>query len=137
MERVCVEEPAYVRVVVGCEDRVDPRNRQPIPIYGWRWGTRTVCEWVTYYVTVNRNHWHVSNEVCNYVKVFVIGAAGTAGAAGGGMAGAAAGTGTAPGPGTVAGGITGVGIGGGAGAAAGHWVNQRVCNWIPSVIWVA
>ncbi len=137
MKRVCVEEPAYVRVVVGYEDRVNPRTRQPIPIYGWRWDTRTVCEWVTYYVTRNRNHWHVSDEVCEYVQVFVIAATTTAGGSLGTLGGMAAGTGVSPGVGTVVGGIAGGSTGAGVGAVAGLWVNKRVCSWLPSVIWVA
>ena len=137
MKIVCTEEPAYVRVVVGYEDRVNPRTRQPIPIYGWRWDTRTVCEWVTYYVTVNRNHWHVSDEVCDYVQVWVVTASGAVGGAAGAKVGAAAGTAVAPGPGTAAGAVAGLGVGAGTGGAVGYWVSKRVCNWIPSVIWVA
>ncbi len=137
MERVCVEEPAYVRVVVGYEDRVNPRTRQPIPIYGWRWDTRTVCEWVTYYVTVNRNHWHISSEVCEYVQAFVFAATTAAGTGVGTLGGMAVGSSIAPGAGTAVGGVVGGSLGAGAGAVAGHWVNKRVCSWIPSVIWVA
>ncbi len=135
MKIVCTEEPAYVRVIVGYEDRLNPRTRQPIPIYGWRWGTREVCEWVTYYVTVNRKHWHVGDEVCTYVQVWMV----SAGAYGGGVAGSAiggaAGTAVAPGAGTAVGGVAGGVVGAGTGGAAGYWASKRVCNWIPSIIW--
>ena len=96
-----------------------------------------MCEWVTYYVTVSRNHWHISNEVCEYVQVFVIAATTTAGTGVGSIGGMAVGSGVAPGAGTAVGGVVGGSIGAGAGAVAGHWVNKRVCSWIPSVIWVA
>lgn len=130
-QKVCTTETRQVQVIVGYEGA--GRFRQPV--YGWKTETREFCEWKNVISYVPRPHLHVSNEVCEYVQVFVIASTTTAGAGVGTIGGMAVGSAITPGAGTATGGVVGGSIGAGAGAVAGHWVNKRVCNWIPSVIW--
>lgn len=124
-KKVCTTETRQVQVIVGYEGV----GRLRRPVYAWESQTREFCEWKNVISYVPRPHLHVSNEVCTYVEVFMVGS----GAYYGGKAGAAVGAGSG---GSVAGAIVGGGIGAGLGASGGYWVSQRVCNWIPSVIWL-
>ncbi|MCY3851586.1 MAG: hypothetical protein OXF75_12445 [Acidimicrobiaceae bacterium] len=124
-QRVCTAETRQVQVIVGYEGV----GRLRRPVYAWEAQTREFCEWKNVVSYVPRPHMHVSDEVCTYVEVFMVGS----GAYYGGKAGAAAGAGSGgSAPGAVAGGAVGAGLG----ASGGYWVSQRVCNWIPSVIWL-